>query len=192
MKRLTNERLFTGGRKTDLGPGHPFGYLNVMTDRHRPAPSRRGTLATLASGCLVAVVGLPAGAQAQEVRTGALDAFLDTLLPADAFGPAASDIGIGQALIGFASEETDFRRLIALGTQWLDALDVRPFADLPATTREDVLRFLQGADIDEIPGRFYRVVRQAAMELYHARADTITGLPLKPAPQPEGYPPPWG
>jgi len=163
-----------------------------MTGQRHAGPSRRATLAALVSGCLVAVTGLPAAARAPAVRLSALNGFLDTLLPADDLGPAASDIGIGEDLLGFATEGSDFHRLMALGTQWLDGLDAQPFADLPAAMRTDVLRFLEAADENEIPGRFYRVVRQSAIELYHARADTIAGLPLNPAPQPEGYPPPWG
>ncbi|MFB9151105.1 hypothetical protein [Roseovarius ramblicola] len=163
-----------------------------MTDQPGVIPSRRAALTALAASCLVAIGALPAGAKSQEVRTGALDAFLDTLLPADAFGPAASRLGIGEDLLGYAAEGSDFHRLIALGTEWLDGLDARAFADLPADTRHNVLRYMEQADRAQVPGRFYLVLRQFAMELYHARADTVAGLPLNPAPQPEGYPPPWG
>lgn len=173
------------------GPG-PTGTPNDVTAPRTLSSSRREALSALAAGCLLAITGLPAPARAATIRERALDAFLDTLLPEDRFGPSASTLGTRDTLIGFAPEGTDFHRLLALGTQWLDGLSARPFADLPPQTRTDVMRYLEGADVNEIPGRFYRVVRQAAMELYHARADTISGLPLNPAPQPEGYPPPWG
>jgi hypothetical protein len=120
-----------------------------------------------------------------------LASFLDTLLPADGFGPAASTLGIDAEILGYAPDGSDLDRLIALGTGWLDGLDARPFADLPTTTRDDVLRFMERADRAQVPGRFFAVLRQFAMELYHARPETIAGLPLNPAPQPEGYPPPW-
>jgi len=172
------------------GPG-PTCTPDDVTARGTLSASRRAALSALAAGCLLAITGLPATARAATIRKRTLDAFLDMLLPEDRFGPSASALGTGDALIGFAPEGTDFHRLLALGTQWLDRLAARPFADLPPQTRTDVLRYLEGADVNEIPGRFYRVVRQAAMELYHARAETIAGLPLNPAPQPEGYPPPW-
>lgn len=175
-----------------LSRSGPTGTPEALTARGTLSPSRRMALSTLAAGCLVAIAGLPATARAATIRKRALDACLDTLLPEDGFGPSASTLGIGDTLIGLAPEGTDFHRLLALGTQWLDGLAARPFADLPPQTRTDVLRYLEGADVNEIPGRFYRVVRQAAMELYHTRADTISGLPLNPAPQPAGYPPPWG
>lgn len=163
-----------------------------MTGGAGPDRARRATLAGLAAGCMVALTGLPATAQAPQVRPRALAAFLDTLLPDDAFGPAASALGLDREILGYAPDGSNLRRLIALGTGWLDGLDARAFADLPAATRHDVLRFMEGADRAEVPGRFYAVLRQFAMELYHARADTIADLPLNPAPQPTGYPPPWG
>jgi hypothetical protein len=139
------------------------------------------------------VTGLSAHAQAPAIRKPALAAFLDTLLPEDAFGPAASTLGIAEEVLAYAPQGSDLHRLIALGTGWLDGLDApRAFADLPASTRHDVLRFLEQADRAQVPGRFFFVMRQFAMELYHARAETVADLPINPAPQPEGYPPPWG
>lgn len=163
-----------------------------MIARTRPDPSRRAALAALAGGCLAAIAGLPATASTPELRDRALTAFLDTLLPADDFGPAASTVGIDDDILGFAPDGSDLHRLIALGTGWLDGLDARAFADLPEPVRHDVLRYMQQADRAEVPGRFFFVMRQFAMELYHARAGTVADLPLNPAPQPEGYPPPWG
>lgn len=164
-----------------------------MTASAHFAPSRRAALAALAGGCLAAVTGLSAHAQAPAIRKPALAAFLDTLLPEDAFGPAASTLGIAEEILAYAPQGSDLHRLIALGTGWLDGLDApRAFADLPASTRHDVLRFLEQADRAQVPGRFFFVMRQFAMELYHARAETVADLPINPAPQPEGYPPPWG
>ncbi|MDZ7711484.1 MAG: hypothetical protein U5K36_16555 [Roseovarius sp.] len=145
----------------------------------------------IAGTCLAGLLGGPALAQGPAPRPGALVAFLDTLLPADDFGPAASALGIDAEILAYAPDGSDLHRLIALGSSWLDGLDARAFADLPAATQHDVLRYMEGADRAQVPGRFYAVLRQFAMELYHARADTTAGLPLNPAPQPEGYPPPW-
>jgi len=163
-----------------------------MTASPRTQPSRRAALAALAGGCLAAVTGLPATASTPELRDRALIAFLDTLLPADDLGPAASALGIDRDILSFAPDGSDLHRLIAMGTGWLDGLDARAFADLPAPVRHDVLRYMEQADRAAVPGRFFLVLRQFAMELYHARADTVADLPINPAPQPEGYPPPWG
>lgn len=145
----------------------------------------------IAGTCLAGVLGGGAVAQTAAARPNALAAFLDTLLPTDEFGPAASSLAIDTEILGYAPDGSDLHRLIALGTGWLDGLDARAFADLPAATRHDVLRYMAGADRAQVPGRFYVVLRQFAMELYHARADTIADLPLNRAPQPAGYPPPW-
>jgi hypothetical protein len=44
---------------------------------------------------------------------------------------------------------------------------------------------------DQIPRRFYEILRQRVIELYYARTDTLGGLHIRQPPQPDGYPQPW-
>jgi len=161
-----------------------------MNDR---AIDRRGLIG-LAAAALSGLAPLPAAGGDRAVAAATLDAFLDTLLPADAASPAAGAAGVGPEIRAIADGADDprLKRLLALGTEWLDGLDARPFAALPATVRTRVLAWMEGADRGAVPGRFFLVVRTLAVEIYYARAEAIAGFPISVAPQPAGYPPPWG
>ncbi|SEM21679.1 Gluconate 2-dehydrogenase subunit 3 [Roseovarius tolerans] len=155
------------------------------------AVSRRDAILRLASGCLVSLVSSPAVGQTATIERKTLDAVIDTLLPADDLTPSATELGVSDELMLLASKGSSLHRLFALGTTWLDTLDARSFAELPSETRQDVLRYMERADYNEVPGRFFQLLRQMTVEIYYAQPQTYAGLSLNPAPQPEGYPPPW-
>ena len=56
---------------------------------------------------------------------------------------------------------------------------------------EDRAKYYADPDYNQIPGRFFHIVRAFAVELYFAKPEAISGYPLNPAPQPAGYLPPW-
>ncbi|MEQ8903131.1 MAG: gluconate 2-dehydrogenase subunit 3 family protein [Roseovarius sp.] len=155
------------------------------------AVNRRDAILRLASGCLVSLVSSPAVGQTATIERQTLDAVIDTLLPADDMTPSATLLGVSAELMLLAPKGSSLHRLFALGTTWLDTLDARSFAELPSETRQDVLRYMERADYNEVPGRFFQLLRQMTVEIYYAQPQTYAGLSLNPAPQPEGYPPPW-
>ncbi len=124
-----------------------------------------------------------------EQRT--LDAFLDTLFPRDEDTGSAAEFGISRQLWAFAATEPNFRRLVGLGCQWLNLTGGMPFAKLDAEQRTALVRWMADADWNEIPRRFYELVRQVGIELYYSQPSAAAGLPLQRSPQPTGYPPPW-
>ena len=152
--------------------------------------SRRQAIARLAAAA-TAGLAVPEAA-AQSPARGALSAYIDVLLPGDDALPPASVLGISDEMAEFAGDGSTFARLLAAGTGWLDRLDDRAFADLPRSVQADVVEWMANAPYDEIPGRFYHVVRLIACELYYAHPEARAGLPLNTAPQPAGYLPPWG
>lgn len=152
---------------------------------------RRDVLLRLASGCLVSLVYTPVVAQTATVKRQTLDSVVDTLLPADDVTPSATALGVSDELMLLAPKGSNLHRLFALGTTWLDELDSRSFAELSTETRQDVLRYMEQADYNEVPGRYFQLLRQMAMEIYYAQPQTYAELALNPAPQPKGYPPPW-
>ncbi|MBF9057989.1 hypothetical protein HKCCSP123_02220 [Rhodobacterales bacterium HKCCSP123] len=159
--------------------------MNGLGDR-----SRRQALAQLAA---VAVAGLSIPAvSAQPVSRGALEAYVDILLPGGDGLPPASGLGIAPEIESLAPAGSVFRRLLSVGTDWLDGLQGGGFAALPASAQAQVVEWMAAAPYHEIPGRFYHVVRLFAAELYYTRPEARVGLPLELAPQPAGYPPPWG
>lgn len=156
-----------------------------------PAVSRRQALvATLSAGLAPLLPGALA-AQGEDALAS-LGAVLDTLLPDDGLTPAASALGIEADLRALIAGNDLMTRLFAAALGWMDGLAPMPFRDLPEPDRVAILDAMATADPNQIPGRFYHILRALAVELYYARPEALAGLPLSPAPQPLGYPPPWG
>ncbi len=141
---------------------------------------------------------LPSALSAQVIAadvapdTETLAAFLDVLLPADAQSPAASQLGVTGELLDIASQSGLYLKLIGLGTQWLNDTGRGPFHGLSEVDRNRIVAWMSMSDLNQIPGRFYFLLRYSAIELYFSHPESIAGLNLNPAPQPAGYPPPWG
>jgi hypothetical protein len=162
----------------------------------RPDSESRRRLLKLAGGVLLADTLPPLSAAtaappsvAAERR--ALVAFLDVLLPADDDTASASALNVDGDLHALAANDPLFERLVDLGCRWLDLTGTVPFADLPAADQIAIVESMSAADWNEIPRRFYELVRQAAVECYYSSPAALGGLPVQGPPQPNGYPPPW-
>lgn len=118
-------------------------------------------------------------------------AFLDILLPRDALSGSANDLGVHDKLLAFARTDASFGRLLSVGSQWLNMTGSVPFARLSGDQQTAIVTWMSAADWNEIPRRFYELVRQIAIELYFSQPGSWAGLPISRPPQPLGYPPPW-
>lgn len=139
---------------------------------------------------------MPLTPAAASARPSALDrrtfaAFLDILLPRDSHSGSASDLHVDSKLWAFAALDSRFARLVGLGCQWLNMTGRGGFADLPVEDRITVVAWMSESDWNQIPRRFYELVRQAAIETYYSDPASLAGLSIKGPPQPSGYPPPW-
>lgn len=132
---------------------------------------------------------------AQSVPTGlerkTFAAFLNVLLPRDALTGSATDLQVDAKLWAFAKLDPNFHRLVTLGSQWLNMTGGVGFADLSGVQQTNVVQWMSNSDWNEIPRRFYELVRQVAIETYYSEPSSWAGLPLQSPPQPLGYPPPW-
>ncbi len=146
-----------------------------------------GVAAALAQSPLAGRLSAATG----DLDLAALETFLDILLPADDLTPSAGELRVASQIVEIAAPTDPYRRLLALGTFWLNGEGARSFASLSAADRHKVVAWMSRSDIDAIPGRFYQVVRQSAVEIYFSHPQALAGLPVNPAPQPLGYPPPW-
>lgn len=158
-------------------------------------PTRRATLLAMAAGIASGLA--PGVLRAQDlgsptIAPATFDAFLDSLLPGFEGVPSASELGVGAELRAEIEPGSLTERLIAAGTGFLDSVGPARFADLPPAARDEIVDWLAQADYNEIPGRFYHVTRLLAVGYYFIHPEALVGLPLEPAPQPLGYPPPWG
>lgn len=118
-------------------------------------------------------------------------AFLDVLLPSDDISGSATDLQVDGKLWKFSESEPRFRHLVELGCQWLNLTGGPPFAELSAEQQVVVVEWMSKLDWNQVPRRFYELVRQAAIEFYFSQPEAWNGLPIERPPQPLGYPPPW-
>ena len=117
--------------------------------------------------------------------------FLDELLPRDSLSGSATDLGIHIALADIAKEDARFSKLIEQGCMWLNWASESRFASLSEEDRIKLISWMTESDWNQVPRRFYELVRQAAVEIYYSDPRALKGLPLNNAPQPLGYLPPW-
>ncbi|MBI5861118.1 MAG: gluconate 2-dehydrogenase subunit 3 family protein [Rhodocyclales bacterium] len=118
-------------------------------------------------------------------------AFLDVLLPGDTLSGSATELRVDEQLWALSDTEARFRRLLELGCQWLNMTGGPPFTELSALQQNAVVGWMSTSDWDQIPRRFYELVRQTAVEVYYSDPAAWHGLPIDRPPQPLGYLPPW-
>lgn len=119
----------------------------------------------------------------------ALASFVDTLLPRDGLSGSATDLGVDQQIWTFSKTEPDFRKLLNLGCRWLNMTGGPPFSKLAVDQQLAVVSWMAQSDWNEIPRRFYELLRQISLELYYSALSAWHGLPIQNPPQPVGYPP---
>lgn len=122
---------------------------------------------------------------------GTFGVFLDILLPADSYSGSACELKVDQELWAIARRDERFRRLIELGCRWLNMTGRGRFSDLATEDQIAVVEWMSASDWNQIPRRFYQLVRQLAVEIYYSDVAALNGLPIQGPPQPMGYQPPW-
>jgi len=120
-----------------------------------------------------------------------LQTWLDTLLPADEFSPAASELGVSSRVVGKALGNPDYLRLIRAGCRWLDqqalARGVQTFARLGAPGREQVVRLAEQATMKSLPRMFFEHTRADAFQFYYTQPEAWVMLDYPGPPQPRGF-----
>ncbi|MGO9443786.1 MAG: gluconate 2-dehydrogenase subunit 3 family protein [Thiobacillaceae bacterium] len=134
------------------------------------------------------VLAAPSPTRSQRTTFGA---FLDILLPRDLLSGSATDLGVDAKLWEFSGLDPRFRRLVALGCQWLDMTGGPRFAELRPEQQLILVNWMTTSKWNRVPRRFYELMRQAAIEIYYSEPASWPGLPITHPPQPLGYPPPW-
>ncbi|MDO6562181.1 gluconate 2-dehydrogenase subunit 3 family protein [Amphritea sp. 1_MG-2023] len=117
-----------------------------------------------------------------------LGAFVDMILPADAFSPAATQLGIDQSLWQLADSDANLNKLLIRGCGWLNREAFGNFVTLPDSHKLELLQWMdQSASPRRLPGLFFMHVRYHAVSFYYASEHIHQTLGLTP-PQPIGYP----
>ncbi|HYR24562.1 MAG TPA: gluconate 2-dehydrogenase subunit 3 family protein [Aquabacterium sp.] len=112
--------------------------------------------------------------------------FLDHLIPADAFTPAASALAVPQQLWRLAQQDPPFRQLIEWNCVWLDRYG-DGYAGLRPDEREVLMQWMAQAPWEAPQRRFFHLVREQAFMLYYGDPRAWSGLSLTHPPQPQGY-----
>ncbi len=121
-----------------------------------------------------------------------LDAYLDTLIPADAEGPGALQLGVPERLSAIAAADGDYSGLIEQLVRWLDeraqALGEVGFADLDGEARETIVRAAESAAAGSPARRAFARTRQDAFAAFYGDPRAWPGIGYRGPPQPEGFP----
>lgn len=123
------------------------------------------------------------------LRSGdTLTAFVDTLLPEDEFGPAASSTGaverLSLAFSGTLERQAELMLLVA----WLNVSAGGIFANADDSAKFQVVESLDRLPTTSVRWGIYRRARASVMWHYFGSAERCIAMGLPGAPQPEGYP----
>ena len=151
--------------------------------------NRRDALLALATS-MAAGVSVPVSAQ-QTIPRELFDQVANLLIPADEMSPGASQLGVVDDVYEMVAGHPMLQQLFSYGFGWLDQVAGQPFLSLPALTQHQILSAASQSDYNQIPGRFFHVLRLFVIEVYFGHPEAVAGLPINPAPQPDGYLPPW-
>ena len=180
-------------------PNHPreFRLTNRLSAQDKCRLSRRQWLGFgMASGMFALNPAfaqlLPtsqiAGNDAAASTLRALDALVDTLIPADRLTPSASVLGVSYLLLKQAETDSAFRPWLTEGLKWLDQGTLGSFALLDEPARITLVERLANAVTGEQTRTFFELIRLRTMTAYYADPRSRAGLAIERPPQPIGYP----
>jgi hypothetical protein len=120
-----------------------------------------------------------------------LQIWLDTLLPADAFSPAASELGVHARVADKALGNPDYQKLLSAGCRWLNRQArqraKQAFVDLGTADREHIVQEAERAAMTSLPRLFFEHTREDAFLFYYAQPATWAMLDYQGPPQPRGF-----
>jgi hypothetical protein len=152
--------------------------------------TRRRFLQFTAAGLATAPLGC-AGPQLQEsgILAGVLDAYVDTLLPADS-APGALELGVPRQVRALVRSKRALVPAYNSGIAWLAAQASlqhgRGFETLSLAERDALVQRL-GAQSDILLARFFHKSLRHTMMFYYSNPRAWPALGLAGAPQPAGY-----
>ena len=120
-----------------------------------------------------------------------LQAWVETLLPADEASPGAFELGVAEHITGKAYGNTDHMKLLRVGCRWLDrqaqARGKLAYAELDITDREGIVRVAEQSKGKSLPREFFVFTRDDAFRFYYVQPATWGMLNYPGPPQPRGF-----
>jgi Gluconate 2-dehydrogenase subunit 3 len=138
-------------------------------------------------GGTVIVLGVAAVSGALVLQP-ALKALVDTIIPADEFGPAASETGAVEAIWSSMQGRLADQLRLRIALAWLNLRAGGSFAAAGEAKRNALLNELAGRPIGDQRRRFFDWIRARTMQHYYGSAARAKALGFVGPPQPNGYP----
>ena len=132
-------------------------------------------------------------ADANEIsRRPTLEAWVDTLYPADELTPSASSLEVPMQIERKATTVHNYTELLKRGTAWADAEAAKAgsasFADLDVTNQEAIVGVAESMPETSVPGMFFlHTLRDGAL-FYYGNRETWEAVGFPHPPQPTGFP----
>jgi hypothetical protein len=124
----------------------------------------------------------------EDLRLHALQAFIDTLIPADGLTPSATSLGVDKTLQNVGVKDEAYGRFLKVGCDWLNVQARGDYSALTEESREAVVDWMEQSSQLKFPYRFFSRIRYDAMSFYYSQQESWAGLGLERPPQPVGYP----
>ena len=132
-----------------------------------------------------------AASVSEELKERTLEAFLDTLIPADETSPSASEVGIDRKFLMIARQNANGRKLLNAGLTWLNEqakkAGARNFAALTGAQRERIVRRAEQAEQGTVPHLFFTASQNGVFFHYYAEPESWPAIHYDGPPQPLGF-----
>lgn len=150
------------------------------------------TASLLASSRRLLAALIPSGEATIDVDNWrCLEAWVDTLLPADKFSPCAGELGVTARIVDKTNNNPGYLKLVRSGCRWLDqqARDrgAPNFATLDEPDREVIVRLAEQSAPESLPRMFFKQTHGDTFLFYYARPASWAMLGYPGPPQPLGF-----
>ena len=120
-----------------------------------------------------------------------LEAWVNTLLPADVHSPGAGELDVHTSIADKAAVNPKALKLVRAGCRWLERQAQQQgkpaFAELGEEDRAAVVERAEYALPGSLPRVFFEYTREAAFVFYYARPESWVMLDYPGPPQPIGF-----
>ncbi len=157
--------------------------------RHRDVPSARRSYISRRKLFVLGFMAMCAAFAGfvLSYRRSTLEAFLDTLIPRDEFGPSATDIGLTD-IIRQKAERNHWRFVeLELAQVWMNLKAGGSFAGASEARRNEIVSQMEASGPDSVLWKAYHFARTHCMTYYYANAERATALGFVGPPQPDGH-----
>lgn len=151
----------------------------------------RRLLGAVVSPDLLVSTDAPDSQVLDSAQSRCLQAWVETLLPADEESPGAAELGVAERITDKAIGNPDYLKLLRAGCLWLDRqAQVRgklAYAELDMSGRDSIVSVAEQSKAKSVPRAFFIYTRDDAFGFYYTQPETWGMLDYPGPPQPRGF-----